>query len=164
MYRKHPELSSSARRVVIGLDDTGASTVVTDGRDLPSTQLPNGILLQEVWQQRTIPAAPDDEPKPEWTLGPEAPTEGAVVRILTVPAATGGPVPEASLHTDPSLHVMTMIGGELIVVLEDGEVTLGVGDSIVLRDSMHDLRNVQLQPAVFVYTSFPLAGNRTEHH
>ena len=45
-----------------------------------------------------------------------------------------------------------------------GEVTLGAGDSIVLRGSMHDLRNVQPRPATFVYTSFPLAESGSEHH
>ncbi|MGD6752025.1 hypothetical protein [Streptomyces sp. BH105] len=156
MQRQDPELPVSARRVIVGVNNTGASTVVADERAVPSTRLPNGILLQEVWQQRDIPAMPDDRPEPDWTLGPAAPTEGAVVRILTVPAANGDGPAEPDLHTDPSLHVITMLSGELIVLLEDGEVTLGVGDSVVLRDSMHDLRNVQPRPATFVYTSFPL--------
>ena len=138
----------------MGVNDAAASTVVADKQDLPRTRLPNGILLQELWQQRHIPAGPNDRPA-EWTLGPAAPTEGAVVRILTVPAA-GDALVEPDLHTDRSLHVITMLGGELIFMLEDGEVTLGAGDSIVLRGSMHDLRNVQPRPATFVYTSFPL--------
>ena len=163
MQSENPELPPSARRVIVGVDGTGASTVVADDRDLPCTRLPNGILLQELWQQRGIPAEPNDRPEPEWTLGPAAPTEGAVVRILTVPAANGDVLAEPDLHTDPSLHVITMLAGELIVVLQDGDVTLGVGDSIVLRGSMHDLRNVQPRPATFVYTSFPLADNRAEH-
>ena len=53
-----------------------------------------------------------------------------------MPAANGGVLAEPDLHTDPSLHVITMLAGELIVVLQDGEVTLGVGDSIVLRGSI----------------------------
>ena len=97
-------------------------------RGVPRTRLPNGIVLQEVWQQRGIPAEPNDRPEPGWTLGPAAPTEGAVVRILTVPAANGEGLAEPELHTDPSLHVITMLSGELVVILEDSEVTLGVGD------------------------------------
>jgi uncharacterized cupin superfamily protein len=58
--------------------------------------------------------------------------------------------------------VITMLSGDLVVVLEDGEVALGVGDSIVLRDSMHDLRNAQTVPASFVYTSFPLTRSGRE--
>lgn len=150
--------TGSSRRVIVGANEFGASSVVTDERDLPRKLLPNGIELQELWQQRRIPAAANDRPEPDWTLGPAAPREGAVIRILTVPAATPGVLAEPSLHTDPSLHVITMLDGELGVILEDGEVTLYVGDSIVLRDSMHDLQNRQPRPATFVYTSFPLTA------
>ena len=51
------------------------------------------------------------------------------------------------------------------MLLEDGEVALGAGDSTVLRGSMHDLRNEQPQPATFVYTSFPLTTtSSSERH
>jgi hypothetical protein len=146
-----------ARRVIVGVNASQATSVVADERNLPATRLPNGILLQELWQQRTIPARPNDRPEPEWTLGPAAPSEGAVVRILTVPAAGSDALAAPDLHTDPSLHVITMLDGDLIVILEEGEATLSLGDSIILRGSMHDLRNVQPRPASFVYTSFPLA-------
>jgi hypothetical protein len=139
-----------------------ASTVLSDERNLPRTRLPNGILLQELWHQRNIPAGPNDHPEPGWALGPDAPTGGAAIRILTVPPASGDNVAVPDLHTDLSLHVITMLDGELAVVLEDGEVSLGNGDSIVLRGSMHDLRNPP-PPATFVYTSFPLAANTPEH-
>lgn len=164
MQRENFDLAPSARRVIVGVNGTSASTIIADDRNLPSTQLPNGIVLQELWQQRTIPAGPNDRPEPEWNLGPAAPTEGAVVRILTVPAANGAEPAKPDLHTDPSLHVITMLDGELIVILEDGEATLDIGDSIVLRGSMHDLRNVQPRPARFVYTSFPLAEGEAKLH
>ncbi|MGW7689012.1 hypothetical protein ACWGMA_09015 [Streptomyces asiaticus] len=163
MQRTDLDLRPFARRVIVGSNGTGASTVVADERNMPRTKLPNGIELQEVWQQRHLPAAPDDRPAPEWTLGPDAPTDGVVVRILTVPAANSDGLAEPDLHTDPSLHVITMLSGELVFLLEDGEVTLGVGDSIVLRDSMHDLRNLQPRPATFVYTSIPLTKSGSDH-
>jgi quercetin dioxygenase-like cupin family protein len=163
MEYEDPELPTCARRVIVGVNGTGASTVITDDRAVPRTRLSNGILLQEVWQQRSLPAVPEDHPEPDWTLGPAAPTQGAVVRILTVPAAGGDGLTEPDLHTDPSLHVITMLSGELVVLLEDCEVTVGRGDSIVLRDSMHDLRNLQPRPATFVYTSLPLVKSRSEH-
>ena len=164
MQRQNPDLLPLARRVIVGVNGSSASTVIADDRNLPCTRLTNGIVLQELWQQRSIPAEPNDRPKPEWTLGPAAPTEGAVVRILTVPAANGDKPAKPDLHTDPSLHVITMLNGELIVILEDGEVTLNSGDSIVLRGSMHDLRNLQPRPATFVYTSFPLAEGGMKRH
>lgn len=143
------------RRVVVGVHD-GESAVVEDTRDLPSTELPNGIVLQELWRQPRLPARHDDWPDPNGALGPAAPAHGGVVRILTVPGSSRRPNEPVDLHTDPSLHVITMTEGRLVVVLQVGEVTLETGDSIVLRDSMHDLRNDETGPATFVYTSFPL--------
>jgi quercetin dioxygenase-like cupin family protein len=162
MQSDKTDLLPFARRVIVGVNASKATAVVADERNLPATRLPNGILLQELWQQPTIPARPNDRPDPEWTLGPAAPSEGAVVRILTVPAASSDTLAAPDLHTDLSLHVITMLDGELIVILEDGEVTLRLGDSIVLRGSMHDLRNVQPRPASFVYTSFPLTVSGSE--
>jgi hypothetical protein len=141
----------------VGTDCAGSSTVVSDEAS-PETLLDNGILLQEVWQQRSIPAAVTDQPASGCTLGPASPVEGAVVRILTVPARTSDRPPAPALHSDPSLHVITMLEGELDIVLEVGRVTLHSGESIVLRDSMHDLDNRRETPARFVYTSFPLRG------
>ncbi|MDR7161977.1 hypothetical protein [Arthrobacter sp. BE255] len=164
MQRDSPDLPPSARRVIVGVNGSSSSVVVADDRNLPSTRLPNGIVLQELWQQRSIPAEPNDRPEPDWTLGPAAPVEGAVVRILTVPAGHGDESAKPDLHTDPSLHVITMLSGELNIVLEDGEVMLGFGDSIVLRGSMHDLRNLKQRPATFVYTSFPLDKGGLKHH
>src|SRR5687768_9228654 len=117
MHTENPDLPALARRVIVGVTGNGASTVVADGRNLPCTRLPNGIVLQELWQQRAIPAERNDRPEPGWTLGPAAPTEGAVIRILTVPAANGDALAEPHLHTDPSLHVITMLAGELVVLL-----------------------------------------------
>jgi hypothetical protein len=46
MQHEIPDLSPSARRVIVGVNDAAASTVVADKQDLPRTRLPNGILLQ----------------------------------------------------------------------------------------------------------------------
>ncbi|MGC5172752.1 hypothetical protein ACLQ2Q_19115 [Microbacterium sp. DT81.1] len=143
----------------MGVDGRGASTVVCDDAS-PATTLPNGIVLDEVWQQRALPAGRADFPAVDWTLGPDSPESGAVVRILTVPPARDRPAPP-DLHSDPSLHVITMLDGELDVILETERVTLSPGETIVLRDSQHDLSNRRSVAARFVYTSFPLREEGT---
>jgi mannose-6-phosphate isomerase-like protein (cupin superfamily) len=50
-----------------------------------------------------------------------------------------------------------MTSGELDIVLEEGEVTLRPGGSVILPGSAHDLRNPADEPASFIYISFPLA-------
>ena len=150
------DTSAPSRRVLIGVDKNNRSTVIDDTRDLPSTVLPNGIRIEEVWQQREIPANVNSVPSSDWALGPDAPSKGAVVRILSLPPSGNQPEAEIDLHTDEALHVFTVLNGELTVILEEGESALSPGDSLVLRGSIHDLRNEQPETTRFVYTSFPL--------
>jgi quercetin dioxygenase-like cupin family protein len=116
---------------------------------------PTGVTIQEVWWQDHVPACLADDGARNGEIGLAAPPHGAVVRVLTVP-----PTPTdrgVDLHYDDSMHVITLIDGQLDVVLEVDEVALRAGDTIVLPASVHDLRNRNDDPATFVYTSFPLS-------
>jgi quercetin dioxygenase-like cupin family protein len=146
------------RRVIVGVDPKGRSTVTSDDKDLARIEQPNGILLQEIWWQEQVPARADDDGVRAGEIGLAPPPGGAVIRVLTVPPtgfAAGGWVP--NLHYDDALHVITMASGELGIILEEGEVTLCAGDSVILPGTVHDLRNSKDEPAIFVYTSFQLA-------
>ncbi|MCJ1674577.1 MULTISPECIES: hypothetical protein [unclassified Rathayibacter] len=148
---------STHRRVLVGLDDDGRSTVVGDAFDLPIVRPSAHVTLQEIWRQDSIPARLDDATDPRREGSLPAPPNGAVVRILTIAPFSGVSTEwAADLHFDDSLHIITMTTGLLDIVLEEGEVSLAPGDSIVLPASMHDLRNTSGAPATFVYTSFPL--------
>ena len=147
-------MTSANRRVLVGEDAQGRSTVVTDANDMALAHPPTGVEIQEIWWQARIPAQVDDAGARTGRIGPAAPPSGAVVRMLTVPPSPADWT--VDLHFDNSMHVITMIAGRLDVVLEVGEVTLEHGDTIVLPASVHDLRNTSGGPATFVYTSFPL--------
>lgn len=143
------------RRVVVGLDADGRSTVAADSSDMAMAHPATGVSIQEVWWQQQVPARLDDAGAREGSIGLAAPPAGGVVRVLSVP-----PTPDdrdVDLHFDDSMHVITLLNGQLDIILEVGEVALQPGDSIVLPASVHDLRNRQDQDATFVYTSFPLA-------
>ena len=131
MQHEIPDLSPSARRVIVGVNGAAASTVVADERDLPCTRLPNGILLQELWQQRAHPRWAERSAGARVDTGAGRTDRRSGRSDPHRACRNGDALVEPDLHTDPSLHVITMLGGELIVMLEDGEVTLGVGDSIV---------------------------------
>ena len=145
---------STNRRVLVGVDEAGRSTVVADAHDMALAHPPTGVSIQEVWWQAQVPARLDDDGSRVGPIGLAAPSEGAVVRILTVPPSPADGT--LDLHFDDSMHVITLTAGQLDVVLEVGEVTLRAGDTIVLPASVHDLHNTTDKPATFVYTSFPL--------
>lgn len=149
-------MTSRDRRVVVGLDEQGRSTVVSDAHDMALAHPPTGVSIQEVWWQAQVPATLDDAGARGEVVGLAAPPDGGVVRILTVPPSPAGH--RLDLHHDDSMHVITVVAGQLDVVLEVGEVTLRARDTVVLPASVHDLRNTLDEPATFVYTSFPLAG------
>ncbi|WP_270889685.1 cupin domain-containing protein [Pedococcus sp. 5OH_020] len=146
---------SSHRRVVVGVDAEGRSGVARDARDMALAHPPTGVTIEEVWWQAEVPARLDDDGARDEVVGLAAPPAGGVVRVLTVPPAPSDrPV---DLHYDDSMHVITMLSGRLDIILEDGDVVLGAGDTIVLPASVHDLRNRHDEDATFLYTSFPLA-------
>jgi quercetin dioxygenase-like cupin family protein len=145
------------RRIVVGLDAQGRSAVLSDATDMALKHPPTGVAIQELWWQAELPARLDDHGARIGPIGLAPPQRGGVVRILTVPPSADGADWVPDLHFDDSMHVITLIAGQLDIVLEVGGVTLLPGDSVVLPASVHDLRNTTDQPATFVYTSFPLA-------
>jgi len=142
------------RRFLVGVDAQGRSAVVADAHDMALAYPPTGVEIQEIWWQARVPAQVDDAGARTGRIGLAAPPSGAVVRMLTVPPSPADW--SVDLHFDDSMHVITLITGQLDIVLEVGQVTLRPGESIVLPASMHDLRNTSDVPATFVYTSFPL--------
>ena len=50
-----------ARRVIVGVDADGRSTVVADDATSARTIRSNGSLVQEIWRQESLPARVDDD-------------------------------------------------------------------------------------------------------
>lgn len=148
---------SKRRRIVVGTDPQGRSVVLSDARDMAESH-PGKVSIEEVWWQPQSPFRPEHGLASRvGEVGIEPPSSGAVVRLLSVPPVSVGHEWVLDLHFDDALHVITLTSGALDIILETEEVSLEVGDSIVLPGSVHDLRNLGHVPATFVYTSFPLS-------
>ena len=92
------------------------------------------------------------------TLEITPPPGGALVRVLTIaPVALADWAP--NLHGDNDRHVLLLVSGTVELILEDTEVTMAVGDSVVLSGHVHDWRNTSGEPAVLVYTTFTLTAS-----
>src|SRR5436190_8008044 len=120
--------SMSSRRVVTGHDESGKSVVLSDGP--PSQNHPMhgsaiGADFFEMWgdpnvvpQLTSVPATePNQRP---FTIMPVA---GHLLRVIDVyPPQMGGK--RTVMHRTRTLDYAVVIQGEVVLVLEDSEVTL----------------------------------------
>ncbi|OZD11638.1 cupin domain-containing protein [Rhodococcus sp. 06-156-3C] len=174
-----PEL---ARVVITGVNEHGKSVASFDGPTKTWTRRPTGTLVMELWREDELPISVDSES----SLGSEVilapPANGVVVRTTIFPPDSsiseeaaaafaaamediygpgneaGGAVP--GMHTTETIDVMTVIDGEIWAVLEEGEVVLRAGDSMVQRGTRHAWQNRSDRPTTVVTTMMPAHRNR----
>jgi mannose-6-phosphate isomerase-like protein (cupin superfamily) len=166
------------RRVVTGHDDEGRALIRSDGRPPRTIDAPTGFGVSELLWLDAAPATVDDGR--DVTDGPfalEPPPGGCSVRIIRLPSpAPGTPVDEQwlrvegddpaapGMHATDTLDFMVVLDGAVVLGLDDGEHTLGVGDVVVQRGTRHRWRVVGEQPltyAVFMVRPDPEAAGNT---
>ena len=138
-------MNAPARRVVTGHDQNGKSVVVSDGPPPQhhSMQGPSiGADFIEMWNApQAVPLLTSVEPREpnerEFTIMPAA---GHLLRILEVyPLKAGGK--RTVMHRTQTLDYVVVIEGELVLLLDDSEVTLKPGDVVVQRGTDHAWEN-----------------------
>ena len=133
------------RRIVTGHDAAGKSVFLSDG--LPPQHHPMhgadvGADFIEIWNAAapmpTLTAAEAAEPNERpFTIMP--PT-GHLLRILDIyPPAQGGH--RTVMHRTSTIDYVVMIDGELVLLLDDSEVTIRPGDVVVQRGTNHAWEN-----------------------
>jgi mannose-6-phosphate isomerase-like protein (cupin superfamily) len=167
-------LDAKARRVVVGVNEHGKSTVMKDEFTATRIALP-AFTLNDVWRLDHVPARLDDDTLTgKVELAP--PAAGIVVRLVTFPpdsdvdpAAYGesidtlfGPDFNAGheqamgVHFSDTVDVNTILSGELYCVLESGEeILLRPGDTIINRGTKHAWSNRGDKPVTLVATVVP---------
>ena len=167
-----------ARRVIVGLDRSGHSTVASDDVTRMIAIRPNGAVVQEIWRQESLPALAGDNGTRGTEVQLAPPPNGLVVRLYTCPPDSqmdleafaaaaesiygagnaGGSSGVPGIHRTQTVDIITVVQGEIHAVFESGETRLGVGDSLVLSGSMHAWSNRTELPATVVSTVFPLSS------
>lgn len=158
------------RRVVVGVDPEGRSTVLSDGPVTAHAQRPDGSLVMDVWRCDQLPPHVDDQDGLAGTVAAPA-TGGLVHRLCWFPpntdmdaddyaramaqeygddAVRGGAAALRGGHRTDTVDVVTVVSGELHVLLETGEVLLRPGDSVVQRGTVHAWHNRSDVPALVV--------------
>jgi len=140
------------RRVVVGLDADGRSTIE---RDEPSPNLRNaapGVRYTELWS--TPAAAPAtgetviDAGDVPLTLVP-APG-GTLIRVCEMHPPAAGEESYA-MHATPTVDYILVLSGQLRCAVEDGaSVTLGPGETLIQRQTPHAWTAVGDRPCVFL--------------
>ena len=157
-------------RVVTGYDDSGRPAILRQGE--PPVVIHAGrYTTTELWVSDRGPLQPTaaDASTREWALEP--PPGGACFRIVEIAPATGEPAAEAEpptrapgrgdldaghdefqdAHATDTLDYVTILRGQVTLVVGDAEVTLGPGDSVVQQPGVpHDWQNRGDEPAVMV--------------
>jgi mannose-6-phosphate isomerase-like protein (cupin superfamily) len=138
-------MSKSTRRVVTGHDVRGKSVVLSDAappQHHPMHGPAIGADFHEMWGDiDTIPeltAVAAREPNERaFTIMPVA---GHLLRILDVyPLKDGGK--RTVMHRTRTLDYVVVIEGELVLILDDSEVTMKPGDVVVQRGTHHAWEN-----------------------
>ena len=151
-------------RVVTGYDQSGNPAIIASGG--PPTVIHAGrYTTTELWVSRRGPitATARDASAGEWALEP--PPGGACFRIVELAPGedTDDSAPDDSAgldaehagfqdaHATETLDYVTILRGEVTLVIGDSAVTLGPGDSVVQQPGVpHDWLNRSDQPAVMV--------------
>jgi len=165
-----------ARRIVTGVNSEGRSTIATD--ELTETRsVTPGWTLNDIWQVDVLPPHAGDSHtlKPgESSLSPRQ--GGFVWRVAMFPPdswwdpasqyqqalaaidagdAIGADDPPG-MHATETLDVLTVLSGEMYLVLEDCETLLRPGDTAVQRGTKHTWSNRSSDPCVVVIGITPL--------
>jgi quercetin dioxygenase-like cupin family protein len=135
------------RRVVTGIDAEGKSCVIIDGPCLPMKR-----LGQLVWATASHPA---DNSGRDDIVAPESPLAlmhggGSVFMVVEY-----SPGMQSYWHATDTIDYIIVLEGELVLMLEGGEVKLTAGTFVVDRGVNHAWRNDGPARAVTVGITLP---------
>ena len=147
---------STPRRVVTGHTKDGVSVVLSDGPVPVSRELPaDGVSFHEVWNTEGAPAritAVEPNEPTERTLAVPPPSLGTKIRINEfAPGHLDDRGLQSPVHRTASIDYGIVLEGEITLVLDDSEVTLGPGDIVVQRGTDHAWANRGQVPARLVF-------------
>jgi mannose-6-phosphate isomerase-like protein (cupin superfamily) len=138
-------MSKSTRRVVTGHDAGGRSVVLSDSSPPQHHTMHGGAVgadFHEMWNEADAipPLTSGMAREPNERAFTIMPAAGHLLRILDVyPLKDGGK--RTAMHRTRTLDYVVVIEGELVLILDDSEVTLKPGDVVVQRGTDHAWEN-----------------------
>lgn len=147
---------TAPRRVVAGLDAQGKSCVVSD-QPVDLSASPPGLGVANVWTGKI--AAADNAAPLSQGLSPFRIEQLAepVYSMMVAEYAPGLGRDDPHMHFTNTADHFYVIEGEVVLVLESGDVTLRAGDIGICRGVMHGWRNDSDRTARLVTFVLPAA-------
>jgi mannose-6-phosphate isomerase-like protein (cupin superfamily) len=143
--REESAVSEPIRRVVTGHDKSGKSVVLSDGAPPQHHPLQGPAVGADFFEMWNVPTAVPQltsvearEPNErEFTIMPAA---GHLLRIIDIYPPQGGGK-RTVMHRTKTLDYVVVIEGEVVLVLDDSEVTLKKSDVVIQRGTGHAWEN-----------------------
>src|SRR5262245_47565357 len=146
-------LTQGVRRVVTGHNAQGRSYIIRDDR-VTGGAFPS--LYKATGDQPLGPGPtgepqkimPTDAPQLEPALG------GSSFHFVTLPPTPAGAKP--GWHRTMTLDYNILLGGELVLMVDEGETKLYPGDVVIQRNTLHAWRNDTKLPVYWVAVLVPI--------
>ena len=147
------------QRIVTGKGPDGSPAILFEGA--PPIVVDFGkYVTTELWVTDSTPPnmkGTEDRSTRTWELEP--PPGGSCFRIVRIapddevpppPPEDEGGADFLEAHATATLDYITVLSGDVTLVVGDREVTLGPGDSVVQQGVAHDWQNRGSEPCVLV--------------
>jgi hypothetical protein len=146
-------VTQGVRRIITGHNAQGRSYIITDDR-ITTGPFPSLYKTTGEMPLGPGPAAephtlmPTDAPQLEPALG------GSSFHFVTLPPSPKGAKP--GWHRTMTLDYNILLGGELVLMVDEGETTLRPGDVVIQRNTLHAWRNDTTAPVYWVAVLVPI--------
>jgi quercetin dioxygenase-like cupin family protein len=146
-------LTRGVRRVITGHNDKGKSYIIRDDR-ITTGAFPS--LYKATGDQ---PLGPGPSGEPKTLMSTDAPQlepslGGSSFHFVTLPPTPKGAKP--GWHRTETLDYNILMGGELVLMVDEGETKLFPGDVVIQRNTLHAWRNDTTSPVYWVAVLVPI--------
>jgi quercetin dioxygenase-like cupin family protein len=146
-------MPSGMRRVVTGHNAQGRSIIIQDDRVSRGT-FPN--MYKATGEQPLGPGRAGEPQKIMATTAQnlEPALGGSSLNFVTLPPTPAGAMP--GWHRTMTLDYNILLGGDLVLMMDEGETLLHPGDVVIQRNTMHAWRNDTKAPVYWVAVLVPI--------
>ena len=139
-------MAFNIRRVVTGHDESGKAVVAIDEIATNLVSRRPGHASYVIWSNDKTPA--DNEERADGGLRDVADCaeQGAIFRVIEY-----APGVAPRMHRTLTIDYAVVLSGEIVMRLDDSEVTLRAGDCLVQRGTIHDWINPGKVPCVIAF-------------